>query len=86
MNRVEMNTLWEKVRENSRKLAACKLHKFEPMPIKSFLGAKHTCLVCGGTIDNPSLGQYIAGYEAHGGHCDDIYIGFRSKPKESVAS
>lgn len=87
MTTEEMKKLWRDVRENNRKLSACKRHRFDPIPIETFLGAKHTCLVCGGTIDNPGLGQYVAGYEAAGGHCDDIYPGYRAtKPKESVAS
>lgn len=63
------------IRANTKKLDNCKLHKFsgERMPP----GNKHTCLNCGGQMKGSDVLWYIAGYEAGGGDCNDIYPGWR---------
>lgn len=68
-------SLWEQVKANNAALNACKRHRFEAIPVK--LGDKQTCLECTGRISLMDLGQYISGYEAHGGSADDIWPGFR---------
>lgn len=73
-------------RANRAKLDGCKRHMFDPMPVeRSVFGANHNCIRCGGTLDTASLYQYISGYEARGGSCDDIYPGYRGDHAESVA-
>lgn len=59
------------IRENSRKLNECKLHKFSGERMSP--GNKHTCLNCGGKMKGGDVLYYIAGYEAGGGDCNDIY-------------
>lgn len=67
--------LRERIRENLDKLDNCPRHKFsgERMPP----GNKHTCLNCGGEMNGGDVLYYIAGYEAAGGDCNDIYPGWR---------
>jgi hypothetical protein len=73
---IDGKSLWEAVKENSAKKAACKRHRFEPHPVK--LGEKQTCLDCGGTMSLTDMGNYIAGYEAAGQSADDIWPGYRA--------
>lgn len=71
--------LLEGIRANTRKLDGCPRHKFsgERMPP----GNKHTCLNCGGKMNGGDVLYYIAGYEAAGGSCDDIYPGWHGETK-----
>jgi hypothetical protein len=75
LTRDEALLLWDQVKANIARLSACKRHRFEATSVH--LGQKHPCLECGGKISLTDLGQYIAGYEAHGGSADDIWPGYR---------
>lgn len=70
----EFKSALAEIKENSRKLDSCSVHKFsgERMPP----GNKHTCLNCGGIMKGENVLYYIKGYEANGGDCNDIYPGW----------
>ena len=63
------------IKENTKRLESCERHKFndERIPPRN----KHKCLNCGGVLDGREVMAYIAGYEAGGGDCNDIYPGWR---------
>lgn len=72
---MDAKRILEEVKENNRKIDACKRHRFsgETLPF----GKKYTCLECGGQMKGTDIMSYIQGYEAAGGHCDDIFPGWR---------
>ena len=77
ISRAEVLSIWEQVKANRAKLDGCARHRFEGVrQVK--LGSKHVCLVCGGEMGLTSIGDYIKGYEAHGGSVDDIWPGYRA--------
>ena len=69
--REEIMSLWDQVKENHRKLRECKRHRFSGGKVS--LGQKVICLECGGEMGLVSVGDYIRGYEAHGGNADDVW-------------
>lgn len=79
MEKIKAGEILKEIRNNTKKLDGCKRHKFsgEQMPP----GSKYTCLNCGGEIRGGDVLYYIAGYEAAGGNCDDIYPGWRDDTK-----
>jgi hypothetical protein len=68
---IDAAALMAEVRENQRKLKNCPRHRFAGGPIK--LGAKHTCLWCGGSISNSDLLSYCRGFAAAGGDPNVVY-------------
>lgn len=73
---IDIKKILAEVQENIARRQACLRHRFDPPPLRK-LGEKHTCLECGCTMSGPHIMFYIEGYEAAGGHCDDIWPGFR---------
>ena len=61
---------------NLDKLRSCQRHLFGGDTLK--LGERPTCKNCGGQMQITDIGQYIAGYEAHGGTADDIWPGYHA--------
>jgi len=81
-SRGDVLTIWDKVKENHRKLNACVKHRFPGGRIAK-IGDKVTCLECGGQMGLVNICEYIAGYVAHGGSADDIWPGFNKKKTEA---
>ena len=75
--REEVLSIWEQVKVNKAKLDNCAQHRFEAKPVK--IGERQTCLACGGNMSLSAVGEYIHGYEAHGGNADDVWPGYRDK-------
>jgi len=73
-------SLWKEVKENRRALDSCKKHNFTP-PKELKLGEIYTCNNCGGKLRLSDIGDYIRGYEAAGGNCNDIWLDFRKKKR-----
>ena len=71
LSKQDVLSIWEQVKENSRKLHACKRHRFPGGKVK--LGDKARCLECGGELGLVPIGEYIRGYEAAGGLAADIW-------------
>jgi hypothetical protein len=71
----EIDGIWAEVKENHRKLNGCAKHKFLGGKIEK-MGAKYTCLNCGGTQGLSDIGAYIKGYVAAGGDAQDVWPGW----------
>lgn len=64
------------IRANSATLDACPRHLFKQDDYT--FGQKMTCLHCQGRMQATDVMWYVKGYEAAGGHCDDIWPGYRT--------
>lgn len=81
---IDYKGILAEIRENSRKLAACKRHTFSvSAPLR--LGHKMTCVHCGGQMNIVDIGYYIDGYEAAGGDADDVWHGYHKSREERRA-
>lgn len=74
----EIRQIADKIVENARKAEACPRHLFEPTPQHPahILDKRRTfyrCQICGADLQMHEIRQYIAGYQAAGGHPDDIW-------------
>ena len=72
-----LNEAWVAAKENRRKLDECKRHLFHLPKPPYILGQRATCEHCGGSLGLVEVNQYVRGYEAAGGNCDDVCPGFR---------
>ena len=61
----DVDTAFEKARENLNKLNNCKLHQFGKIEMK--IGSYHRCIHCGGEMPLHSIVIYKKGYEAANG-------------------
>lgn len=65
ISRPEALVLWEKVRANQERLAACPYHEFEPEADGDGPGssvfARYACARCGGTVDRSAYHWHEAG-------------------------
>ena len=79
-SREQVTDLWEEVKANSARLRGCPRHRF-PDASSLVLSPRMelVCESCGGKMRTVDVGLYIAGYEAAGGPCDDIWPGYRRK-------
>lgn len=80
--REKVLSIWEQVKANSARLKGCARHRFSGGKVK--IGQKMTCLVCGGEMDLPRIGEYIRGYKAGGGSADDIWPEYEMPPAAPV--
>ena len=74
---IDAKTLLMKVKTNDARLKGCDLHAFDHENYRP--GKRMTCLKCGGEIEPVRIADYIRGYEAGGGICDDIWPGYRDR-------
>lgn len=72
----EMRSIWEEVKDNSRRLKSCSRHRFHG---EHCLGRKMTCLECGGTLTPSDILTYARGYAAAGGKLEDIWPALKEK-------
>lgn len=66
-----MNTLWEQVQDNSKRLNSCSRHLFLAKEVK--LGQILICENCKGKVSLTSIGYYIKGFIAAGGKAKDVW-------------
>ena len=66
---------WSDIKRNLDTLGACPKHKFSGGKVVA-MGARYTCLNCGGVMDLRSIGQYLKGYAAAGGDINEIWNGW----------
>lgn len=78
---IDATAILAEVKTNHARLDGCKVHAFDPS--EHVPGKRLTCLLCGGEMQLVRIGDYIKGYEAAGGSCDDIWPGYRAKRKET---
>lgn len=79
MNKNEALSLWESIKENSRKLKECKKHSFGSVigngvstGYASPSARKRKCVNCGGLMEDQAVITYVRGFKAAGGNPDDI--------------
>lgn len=79
MNKNEALSLWESVKENSRKLKECKKHFFGGVigdgvstGYTSPSARKRKCSNCGGLMEDQAVITYVRGFKAAGGNPDEI--------------
>lgn len=78
LSRKEAGSIWQMVKENRAKLNGCNQHTFDPAQYDR-LGAKLTCLKCGGVMPATDVGEYVRGFRAAGGDPDLVWPGFFDK-------
>jgi len=69
------------IKANSATLDSCPRHLFKPDDYE--FGRKMECSHCHGRMQATDVMWYIKGYEAAGGHCDDIWPGYRTGRKKA---
>lgn len=68
---INTESILAQVKDNHRKLWACKRHRFSVSEVR--LGQKITCEECGGQMGLTEIGSYIRGYIAAGKPSTDIW-------------
>lgn len=70
VSRSSMLVLWEEVKANQAKLAACARHDFIALEPERRLGGKFRCTSCGGEADSHAVHWYRDGLRHAGGSHD----------------
>lgn len=62
---LDLDLLWEEVKENHKKLNSCNFHEFEDITPEKKLDKKYRCKNCGGELFQTQVSYYNLGLK-HG--------------------
>lgn len=80
---MDAKSIWEKVKDNQKKIRSCKRHDFGSVGLVK-IGQKLTCKNCGGIMGLTEICDYIRGYQAAGGAATDIIADWQKGASDGI--